>query len=74
MKTPYRIEFLVVLLIWSTPTLAYLDPGTGSVMLQLILGGVAGLAVMGKLYWGRFLEFFGLRKPEASDSDADPSD
>jgi hypothetical protein len=26
-------------------TLAYLDPGTGSMILQALLGGIAGLAV-----------------------------
>ena len=32
---------------------AYLDPGTGSFLLQMLLGGIAGLAVVGKLYWTR---------------------
>ena len=29
---------------------AYLDPGTGSMILQLVLGGVAGLLLAGRLY------------------------
>lgn len=33
---------------------AYVDPGSGSILLQLILGGVAGAAVVMKLYWQRF--------------------
>ena len=33
---------------------AYLDPGTGSIILQVLLGGVAGLALAGKLYWQKF--------------------
>ena len=36
---------------------AYLDPGTGSMMLQVLLGGIAGAMVVGKLYWYRFREF-----------------
>jgi hypothetical protein len=43
---------------------AYLDPGSGSVMLQLLLGGLAGLVVIVKLYWHRLLVFFGMRKEE----------
>jgi len=39
------------------PAWAYLDPGTGSMMLQLLLGGVAGAMVVGKLYWQRLREF-----------------
>ena len=35
---------------------AYIDPGSGSVLLQLILGGVAGIAVVVKLYWERIKE------------------
>lgn len=30
---------------------AYIDPGSGSALLQLILGGVAGIGVVAKLYW-----------------------
>jgi hypothetical protein len=33
--------------------LSYLDPGAGSMILQALAGGVAGLAVASKLYWGR---------------------
>jgi hypothetical protein len=41
---------------------AYLDAGTGSMLLQLLLGGVAGLAIAAKLYWHSFLSAIGLRK------------
>jgi len=37
---------------------AYLDPGTGSMLLQLVLGGVAGAAVVVRLYWARVKGFF----------------
>ena len=51
-----------------TPAYAYLDPGTGSMILQLMLGGVAGLMVVGKLYYRRAQDFFrsvaGRRRPE----------
>ena len=33
--------------------LAYLDPGAGSMILQALAGGVAGLVVFGRIYWGR---------------------
>ena len=38
---------------------AYLDPGTGSIILQVLLGGVAGVALVGKLYWHKFLSLIG---------------
>jgi len=44
--------------------LAYLDPGSGSLILQAIVGGAAAAAVMGKLYWRRFLGFLRIRKKD----------
>jgi hypothetical protein len=44
---------------------AYLDPGVGSMLLQVILGGVAGAAVLFKLYWARLLTAFGIRRQQA---------
>ena len=48
--------------------LAYLDPGTGSLFLQLLLGGIAGLIVILKLYWQKILAVLGIRKAH-SESD-----
>ena len=50
--------------------LAYLDPGTGSLFLQLLLGGIAGLVVILKLYWHKILSFLGIRRTH---SEADES-
>ncbi|MEO3747744.1 hypothetical protein [Plantactinospora sp. B5E13] len=33
--------------------LAYLDAGSGSLIVQALVGGVAGVAVAAKLYWRR---------------------
>jgi hypothetical protein len=42
--------------------LAYIDPGTGSMILQLLLGGVAGLYVFMKLFKEKLLELLHLKK------------
>jgi hypothetical protein len=34
----------------ASPAYAYIDPGTGGVLVQLLTGGVAGLVVLLKLY------------------------
>lgn len=47
---------------------AYLDGGTGSMILQVILGGAAGLAVAGKLYWHKFLTLVGIRRSASTDN------
>ncbi|HSR52808.1 MAG TPA: hypothetical protein VLV83_18445 [Acidobacteriota bacterium] len=39
--------------------LAYMDPASGSLILQIVLGGIAGAAVALKMFWGRITSFFG---------------
>jgi hypothetical protein len=41
--------------VFATPAHAYLDPGTGSMILQVLLGGLAGLALAGRYYWHKIL-------------------
>jgi len=53
------------------PVFAYLDPGTGSMLLQVILGGVAAVAVALKLFWYRIIAFLGFKKKPSSEEDAD---
>ena len=36
-----------------SPAYAYLDPGTGGMLLQLLLGGAFGALVVGKLYFSK---------------------
>jgi hypothetical protein len=44
--------------------LGYIDPGTGSMLLQVIVGGVAAAAVGIKVFWGRLLAFLRIRPRE----------
>ena len=53
--------------------LAYLDPGSGSMILQIIAGGLAAVAVTAKLYWNRLLKFLRIRKDEPETSPAEPA-
>lgn len=63
---------LFLSLITPSAAYAYLDPGSGSMLLQLVLGGLAGLAVIAKLYWHRLLGLFGMNAPqEEGDSEMD---
>jgi hypothetical protein len=57
-KTPF---VLVAYLVWISETRvdAYLDPGSGSMLVQLLLGGFAGAAVIVKLGWHRLRGMFG---------------
>jgi hypothetical protein len=53
--------------------LAYLDPGSGSMILQILAGGLAAVAVTAKLYWGRLMKFLRIRKDEPETSPAEPA-
>lgn len=46
---------------------AYLDPGTGSLMLQSMLALFAGAAVTLKLYWAKLKSFFAHGKSSPAD-------
>ena len=59
-------------LAFASPAQAYLDPATGSTILQLLLGAVAGSMVMFNLYWTRVKAFFGISSDDPSDSEASP--
>jgi hypothetical protein len=55
MIAPWHL--LVLILGWlffaEVPLHAYLDPGSGSMLLQLLLGGLAGAGVVLRLFWRR---------------------
>jgi hypothetical protein len=55
------ISFIYLLLPFSSAH-AYLDPGTGSIILQGIIGALAAIAVALKLYWHKLLKLLGIRK------------
>jgi hypothetical protein len=43
---------------------AYADPGAGSLLLQLLVGGAAGLFVAFRLFRDKILRLFGVRKTD----------
>lgn len=47
--------------------LAYLDPGSGSYLLQLLLAGLLGAGFAVRMFWGRIKDFF-----KRGDSEDDP--
>jgi hypothetical protein len=44
--------------------LGYIDAASGSMLLQVILGGAAAVAVALKMWWRNFLRFLHIRKDE----------
>lgn len=53
---------LFAFLACALPAHAYVDPGAGSMLLQLLLGGLAGLLFAGRLFGRRIARFLGWGK------------
>jgi len=52
--------------------MAYLDPGSGSFLLQLAIAALLGLGVALRASWGKIKGWFGIKpKPEEEDDDSD---
>jgi len=63
MKLTSKILFLSLFLLLNTKTAhAYLDPGSGSFLFQLIIGGLLSGAFVIKLYFKKIKSFFSRKK------------
>jgi len=64
----------VVIVILSFPRFAqaYLDPGSGSYIIQVLFGLLFGASYLVKVYWGKIKSFFG--KTPAEDISSDNKD
>ena len=51
------LPFLALAVFFPFDAWAYLEPGTGSMLLQLLLCGLGGALVVAKLYWHRLKSF-----------------
>ena len=73
LQTILSATFFALLLIgaMSRTAYAYLDPGTGSMIIQILLGGIAGAAVVLKLYWYKFKALFVGRRAKKVASEND---
>jgi hypothetical protein len=64
--------FVILLLLASTGIAhAYVDPGTGSYVIQLLIAGLAGIAFAIKIYWGRIMGLFSRSSSEGAGSEGD---
>lgn len=52
------ITSFIITIFFSNKAFAYLDPGTGSIILQSILGAIAAGASVGTIYWQKIKNFF----------------
>lgn len=59
-KEILRLTFALVLIFLIVPpkAQAYLDPGSGSYLTQIIIASLFGVGYLAKTYWGNFKNIF----------------
>lgn len=62
---------LLVVFAAATPAWAYLDPGTGSYLFQLLIGLLAGTLMTVKIYWHKIRSFFTRDKNAKSNDESE---
>ncbi len=61
-----RVAFvLAVCLSIASPAYAYLDPGTGSMLISAVLGVAAAVGLAVRMFWYRLVGFFRGKRPVA---------
>lgn len=75
MKLVQLLAILFVCLCYSQSAIAYLDPGTGSLILQMLIAGIIGAMYTIKLYWYRLkifvIRLFGIETESENTQDDD---
>ena len=60
--------FLLFMLVFTQPAYGYLDPGTGSFMIQILIGTAMGSLLAIKMFWRQIRQFmsrlFGRKRAE----------
>ena len=70
-KFIFSLSTLIVLLLSIKPAHAYLDPGTGSMLIQAVLAVIAAVSVSIGIFWNRLRSLFGRKDSGEHDSDDD---
>ena len=67
-----KFLFLIFCLIsYTSPAYAYLDPGTGSLLLQGLIGGIAAVMAFLSIYWQKVKAFFSKEKADTDTPEED---
>ncbi|NWF75903.1 MAG: hypothetical protein HXY53_04920 [Nitrospirae bacterium] len=69
----YIAVVIIVSLFFTRPVYAYLDPGSGSMIWQMLLGALASVVVFFKFFGRKFLALFGYAKKDTNNPDKSDS-
>ncbi len=68
---PLALAVALAMVLLPAPALAYIDPGTGSFVIQGIIAAVVGAGIAVKMYWHRIKS---LLTGKSMDEDDDPDE
>jgi hypothetical protein len=54
----FLVVLAAMLFVFPQPAMAYLDPGTGSILWQVVVGGLLAAAYTIRIYWSKVRIFF----------------
>jgi len=61
------VTSFIFIVFFNSKAFAYLDPGTGSIILQSILGAIAAGASYCAIYWQKIKDFFNKKAKKKDD-------
>jgi hypothetical protein len=64
-RSTIAVLFVIAFLVTCAPAYAYVDPGTGSMLVQIVTGGVAGALVLARLYARRIKDKLMSKRPDS---------
>ena len=62
------LTIMIAAIVLSEPAYAYLDPGTGSMVVQILVACFATVVIFFKSIWQGITQFFG-KKPKTGDTE-----
>ena len=71
--TPWVLAVALAFLSIASPAYAYLDPGTGSMLVSAVIGVAAAVGLALKMFWYRIVGLFRDKKGGTSPGTADPA-
>ena len=55
---------LLFLFLFCAPAYAYIDPGSASIVFQVLIAGFIAIGFVVKQFWRKILAFLGFKKPD----------
>jgi hypothetical protein len=71
MRTNILLAALAIYAVSIGNAFAYLDPGTGSIIVQGVIGAIAGGLVVARMYWAKLKGFFARKTADSADLGAE---